>query len=69
MEHARQFYINGEWVDPISTDAYPTPARRPQRVEFDLVDSRAILGAAAAPDWRPALRAAVAEALRNAEGG
>ena len=49
-------------VAPIPTSAYPTPARRPARVELALAPSRRALGL---PEirWREALPALVREAL------
>ena len=51
-------------VDPIPTTAYPTPARRPPRVEFDMAASLSALDLRA-PDWRRSLRVAVTEALQS----
>jgi dTDP-4-dehydrorhamnose reductase len=42
-------------IDPVPTEAYPTAARRPQRVEFDQAASLEALGLGAAPDWRNGL--------------
>ncbi len=52
-------------VDPVPTSAYPTAARRPERVELALASSLKRLGWAAAPDWRDAVSVIVAEAFQS----
>ena len=52
-------------VEAIPTSAYPTPARRPVRVELGLAASRAALGLAPV-NWRDAIGATVREALGRA---
>jgi dTDP-4-dehydrorhamnose reductase len=51
-------------VEPIPTEAYPTPARRPVRVELDM--GALALAGLDLPDWRPALDAVVAEIVGRA---
>ena len=57
----------GVAVEPIPTDAYPTPARRPARVELSLEPSRRALGLTRTA-WREALPELVAEARAGAAG-
>lgn len=45
-------------VEPIPTEAYPTPARRPRRVELEVTPSLAALGLGPI-DWRASVRDAV----------
>ena len=47
-------------VDPIPSEAYPTPAQRPRRVELEMGASLDALGLGAL-DWRPALGAVVSD--------
>lgn len=47
-------------VEPISTEAFPTPARRPRNSRLDGASLEAAFGIAR-PDWRPALRDVLAE--------
>lgn len=51
-------------VRPISTEAYPTPARRPSYSLLDCVASRAALGLEG-QQWRTALRGVLGTMLRN----
>ena len=50
-------------VDPVPTEAFPTAARRPPRVELDMATTLSALGLPA-PDWRLSLREAVTKALQ-----
>ena len=44
-------------IEPVTADAFPTPAKRPRHLVLDVSRAEALLGAM--PDWRPASRAAV----------
>ena len=51
-------------VEPIPTSAYPTPARRPERVELDMTALRESYGVEP-PDWRAALGLVVREIVNQ----
>lgn len=46
-------------IVPVPTEAFPTPARRPRYSVLDCSSTEAVVGPL--PDWRDALRAAIAE--------
>jgi len=46
-------------IVPVPTEAFPTPARRPRYSVLDCSSTEAVVGPL--PDWREALRAAIAE--------
>lgn len=62
-EAEAQGVVSDVAVDPIPTEAYPTAARRPERVELETAPSLAALGLPAL-DWRPTL-AEVVEEMRS----